>query len=596
MGIAVSNLWTIPATWNHSTTLLGIPHQATLQDRIPMRYPNARLLVLFLLLPLIQACGKANISGTILGADGNPMAMAHVIVKNGPTDTTIVAPADASGRFAFRLTEPGGYGIYAMGVHHETLTIPFILTDDEELELHIRLAVNSAISEADTFQLVVADSEEGIEMQRHPDGSFAARVEASTDTLAYRIRHYESFSEWRSDRLVAGTNHDRIALNESGPFWDSEGDYFSIVEVGDEPFVDITFNSSVLPQHSEEARVSSTPSLVADIVDIYLDIEERQRRISEAMTDLGGGRVSLDFEVVDREAAAVREIIEQEEHSLLKQWLLLRYFDDLVRVRTDSTDKLLAQQALELVPPDSPFWTYEAWSRVGAGNLQIRLANAIDDIEKASAYTRQVVDNHPDPDVRAQFLRNGVYMADSQGDEETKWLYYSILQDEHAGTSQAEHVRRTLDPERMLQNGSPVPEFSFVSFDDSTVTITDTDLKGRTYLLDFWGTWCAPCIEEIPALEETYERYKESGFEILSIAFLDDPEDIQIFRKDRYPMPWLHTRVARKDDNSIRALFELTGFPRPILVDEEGMIIAIDAELRDGKVLDVVSAVYDGVD
>ena len=89
-----------------------------------MQYPNSRLLILILVLPLMQACGKANISGTLLGADGSPMAMAHVVIEDGPADTTFVVPVDGSGRFAFRLNEPGGYGMYAYGVHHQTLEIP----------------------------------------------------------------------------------------------------------------------------------------------------------------------------------------------------------------------------------------------------------------------------------------------------------------------------------------------------------------------------------------------------------------------------------------------------------------------------------------
>ena len=145
-----------------------------------------------------------------------------------------------------------------------------------------------------------------------------------------------------------------------------------------------------------------------------------------------------------------------------------------------------------------------------------------------------------------------------------------------------------------LQAGSPVPEFSFASFDDPTVTITNVDFEGQVYLLDFWGTWCAPCIKEIPHLEEAYERYSGSGFEILSVAFLDDPEDIKQFRENRYSMPWLHTRVTREDDNSIRDLFEITGFPRPILVDEDGFILATDDELRGNKLLDVIDAAYEG--
>ena len=169
-----------------------------------------------------------------------------------------------------------------------------------------------------------------------------------------------------------------------------------------------------------------------------------------------------------------------------------------------------------------------------------------------------------------------------------------MLQDSHADTRQAEQARRRFDQDRQLQTGNPVPQFSFVSFDDPTVTITNVDFQGRVYLIDFWGTWCAPCIKEIPHLEEAYDRYSDSGFEILSVAFLDDPVDIKQFRENRYSMPWLHTRVAREDDRSIRDLFELTSFPRPILVDEDGFILATDDELRGSKLLDVIGAAYEG--
>ena len=144
----------------------------------------------------------------------------------------------------------------------------------------------------------------------------------------------------------------------------------------------------------------------------------------------------------------------------------------------------------------------------------------------------------------------------------------------------------------LLQAGSPVPQFSFVSFDDPTVTITNVDFEGQVYLLDFWGTWCAPCIEELPYLEEAYDRYSDSGFEILSIALLDTREEIKQFREDNYSMPWLHTLLTWGEYNSIMDLFELTRFPKPILVDEGGIILAIDEELRGDKLLDVISTAY----
>ena len=180
------------------------------------------------------------------------------------------------------------------------------------------------------------------------------------------------------------------------------------------------------------------------------------------------------------------------------------------------------------------------------------------------------------------------------GDEKTKWEYYSRIQYFHADTRQAEWLRRDYDPDRQLQAGNPVPQFAFVSFEDSTINLTDRHLRGGVYLLDFWGTWCAPCIEEIPNLERVYAEYNDRGFEILSVAFLDDPADIEAFREDRYPMRWLHTRVSRQDDRRIRDLFEITSFPRPVLVSEKGIILAIDDELRGGGLEDAVRAAFDG--
>jgi thiol-disulfide isomerase/thioredoxin len=145
-----------------------------------------------------------------------------------------------------------------------------------------------------------------------------------------------------------------------------------------------------------------------------------------------------------------------------------------------------------------------------------------------------------------------------------------------------------------LQIGSPVPQFSFVSFDDPTVTITNVDFEGQVYLLDFWGTWCSSCIEEMPYLVEAYHRYRDSGFKILSVAVLDNSEDIQQFREDNYPMPWLHTLLAWGEYNSIMDLFEITSFPWPILVDEDGTILATNDELRGSKLLDEISTAYEG--
>ena len=553
-----------------------------------MRLTFSFLLALFLLLLTADTFAQVTVTGTLLGLGDEPMAMSHLVVEDGPTsDTTFVVTVDASGRFAFSLDETGGYGMYAVGVHHETILMPLILTSAGSVELHIRLAASQLVTAIDSLWLVPASSDQGIFMAPRPDGTFGVVVEASADTLAYRIEGI-LLDPFGWDYLSAGTSQDRFAFNQKGPFWDGEGDYLSVLDVKDAATVEVILDPSVLPRDSAEATIKSSPSIVADIACVYLDVEERERRIGMALGQGIGIRESAL-----QEGAPIREQIRREQNPLLRQWLILRYFDELHPVR-DEDSQLLARETLENLPPDSPFWSFEARSSVGASNLMLRLARAAKKPELANAYIQHVVDVHPDPDVRAHFLYSGINAAHGAGDEETKWRYYTQLQAEHRGTSQAERTFRDFDPDREMQAGNPVPKFSFSSLDDPSVTITNGSLRGSTYLIDFWGTWCAPCIEELPSLQQAYDRYRESGFEILSIALLDSHEDIQEFRKDRYPMPWLHTLVAREDDRSVRAMFEITGIPRPILVNEEGIIIAIDDDLRGGKIADAVQAAFDG--
>ena len=491
------------------------------------------------------------------------MAMAHLVVDNGPDDTTVVVPVNDSGRFSFTLNVPGGYGMYATGVNHETLEMPLILTTHEKVELHIQLGVNQLVPEMDTVQVVMAGSGKSVDMQRRADGKFAARVNATADTLAYRIRGV-MVSELGHDFLLAGSSQDRLAFNEAGFFWSNDGDYYSVVDVHSETFVDIVLDPSALPRYAAEPTVESVPPVVAEIVDIYLEAKERRRRITQLGPSFGEYRKNSG--AIGEVNAPFRAKIGQEQDPLLRQWLLMRYFADLASSR-DSTSLQLAREAFETVPANSPFWSFEAWNPLRASALLIRLARRAKDDEVTNYYLQQVIGTHPDPDVRAE----AAYAYKRLANWESQWY---LLTDR-------------------LRPGKRVPEFTFVSLDDSTDIFTDRDLLGRTYLIDLWGTWCVPCVSEIPALEEAYDRFKDSGFEILSVAFHNAPEEIRQFRNEQYAMPWLHTVVGEQDNESVTKAFELTGYPKPILVNERGTIVAMKGTLMGEKTMDALGALLD---
>ncbi len=135
--------------------------------------------------------------------------------------------------------------------------------------------------------------------------------------------------------------------------------------------------------------------------------------------------------------------------------------------------------------------------------------------------------------------------------------------------------------------GSEVPEFTVSSLDNPGSPITRADLDGKVYLIDFWATWCLPCVAELPNLHDVYEEYADMGFEILSIAMGDRREDIARLRETGHPMPWRH---AFEPLNSEAAeLFELYGLPKAVLADSSHTIVGVDEDVR-GENLEVALA------
>ena len=71
--------------------------------------------------------------------------------------------------------------------------------------------------------------------------------------------------------------------------------------------------------------------------------------------------------------------------------------------------------------------------------------------------------------------------------------------------------------------GAELPEFSLASLNSPSDSFTPRDLSGKVYLIDFWATWCKPCIKELPAFEELNARYQDKGLKVVLVS-LDFPD------------------------------------------------------------------------
>ena len=110
----------------------------------------------------------------------------------------------------------------------------------------------------------------------------------------------------------------------------------------------------------------------------------------------------------------------------------------------------------------------------------------------------------------------------------------------------------------------PAPDFTLKSKSGENVRLED--LRGQVVMLNFWASWCGPCRQEMPLMDEIYKKYEKFGFTILAINVDEDSADADRFL-DAVPVtfPILYDNESRTSE-----LFGVDAMPTTIMVDRDG--------------------------
>lgn len=92
-------------------------------------------------------------------------------------------------------------------------------------------------------------------------------------------------------------------------------------------------------------------------------------------------------------------------------------------------------------------------------------------------------------------------------------------------------------------------------------------------LLDFWASWCGPCMGEVPHLKKTYDEFHKKGFEIYGVSF-DKDREAWLGAIDQNGMNWVHVSELNGFDNQAAKDYAIQGIPSNFLIDAQGVIVA----------------------
>jgi len=521
---------------------------------------------------LIAQAQPSTITGRLLGSDGKPMPKAHVhLLLPQQRQPFAAAEVNPDGTFQIQTDRTGMITLQFTGAYHQSHQIPLLIEIPRRIALDVTLGPRAIITSFDDVKIIGDfndfDFQTPKSLTKGKNGVSTATFKTDAAAFTYQIL---VGSDPRSTFSMNGTQSEDY-------IYDGGGDYRSLV-TPKKGKVTITFDPAKMPRTAAEASVMYHDSATARLAAIVDEMERQQRTFMMAWSahaQSGNADSAFNYDW-SKEMAAILERSRAESDPLVRNALLLQY--TALTLNGRNADPEVARRVLREIPPTSQLWALDP-------KLMDDAIAGTDTPEKFESYRWEAIEKHPDSNVRMTILANTIANAYYGKEPEKLRRYYDYMVAHFPDHQETRYVKAQYGPDRNVMAGKSVPPFTLASLDNASETLSSEQMKGKYYMIDFWATWCGPCVAEMASLHRAYERFHGRNFEIISLSFDGRPDAVRKFRDAKWKMPWRHGFVEGNFDSKLAEQFEVVGIPKPILVDGNGMIVAVGEELR-GKDLE----------
>ena len=184
-------------------------------------------------------------------------------------------------------------------------------------------------------------------------------------------------------------------------------------------------------------------------------------------------------------------------------------------------------------------------------------------------YCLDAIKDNPDNAIGVAAITNVYYMLPLDKLEEALAGLSATVKEKDA----VKDIFNSVDAQKKTAEGMKFTDFTIVQDsmapEASSVKLSDYVGKGKYILVDFWASWCGPCLREIPNIEQVYDKYAGDQFDILSIAVWDEVSDTRRVAEN-YGIKWNQIVNAKSIPTD---LYGIDGIPHIILFGPDGTII-----------------------